>query len=54
MPSLASIEPMEARYGIPVVSSAACTVFQMLEALGLPAMAPGAGSLLSGRYGRVG
>jgi maleate isomerase len=53
MPSLASIEPMETRYGIPVVSSAVCTVFQMLEALGLPAMAPGAGSLLSGRYGRI-
>lgn len=53
MPSLASIEPLEARYGIPVVSSAVCTVFQMLEALGLPARAPGAGALLSGRHGRV-
>jgi maleate isomerase len=50
MPSLASIQPIEDRLGLPVVSSAVCTTWQMLKKLGLPAAAPGFGSLLSGRY----
>jgi maleate isomerase len=50
MPSLASIEPMEGRYALPVVSSAVCTVFQMLQKLNLNTRVPHAGALLSGRY----
>lgn len=50
MPSLAAIEPVERESGIPVVSAAVCTVFQMLKALNLPTHAPNAGTLLSGRY----
>lgn len=50
MPSLAAIEPVERESGIPVVSAAVCTVFQMLRALNLPTHAPNAGTLLSGRY----
>jgi len=50
MPSLASIQPIENRLGLPVVSSAVCATWQMLKKLGLPAAAPGFGSLLSGRY----
>ncbi|MFI6447205.1 Asp/Glu racemase [Kitasatospora sp. NPDC050543] len=50
MPSLAAIEEAEQRLGKPVVSAAVCTVHQMLRALDLPAVAPGAGHLLSGRY----
>jgi maleate isomerase len=50
MPSLASIPMIEAASGLPVVSSSVCTTHQMLKRLGLSATAPGAGSLLSGRY----
>lgn len=50
MPSLAAIEPVERESGIPVVSAAVCTAFQMLKALNLPTRAPNAGALLSGRY----
>lgn len=50
MPSLASIQPVEDRVGLPVVSSAVCTAHQMLGRLGLEARVPNAGSLLSGRY----
>ena len=50
MPSLAAISKVEAVAGVPVVSAAACTGFRMLEELGLPTVAPGAGDLLSGRY----
>ncbi|MGW0665245.1 maleate cis-trans isomerase family protein [Streptodolium elevatio] len=50
MPSLAAIEEAEQKLGKPVVSAAVCTVHQMLRALGLPAVAPGAGHLLSGAY----
>jgi maleate isomerase len=51
MPSLAAIEPVEAACGKPVISAAVCTAFCMLRALNLAAAAPGAGALLSGRYG---
>jgi len=54
MPSLAAIPEAECRTGLPVVSAAVCTSFQMLQRLGLKAVAPNAGTLLSGRYGSVG
>jgi maleate isomerase len=50
MPSLASIQPVEDRCGKPVVSAAVCTVYSMLNRLGLKAVVPDAGSLLSGRH----
>ena len=50
MPSLASIPLIEAASGLPVVSSAVCTTYQMLAKLGLKTVAPDAGILLSGRY----
>ncbi|MEU9133141.1 Asp/Glu racemase [Kitasatospora sp. NPDC048540] len=50
MPSLSAIEEAEQQLGKPVVSAAVCTVHQMLRSLGLPALAPGAGHLLSGAY----
>jgi len=53
MPSLGAIPEAERRTGLPVVSAAVCTAFQMLERLGLHAAAPDAGTLLSGRYGGV-
>lgn len=54
MPSLAAIDPMERRYGLPVVSSAVCTVFQMLEELNLNTKVPRAGVLLGGKYAAAG
>ena len=50
MPSLASIPLIEAASGLPVVSSAVCTTYQMLTKLGLKTMTPNAGTLLAGRY----
>ena len=50
MPSLASVQPVEDRIGVPVVSAAVCTTWRMLKALNLPASVPQAGALLSGRY----
>ncbi|MEV4611486.1 Asp/Glu racemase [Kitasatospora sp. NPDC049258] len=50
MPSLAAIDEAEQQLGKPVVSAAVCTVHQMLRSLDLPALAPGAGHLLSGAY----
>ncbi|GAA4972612.1 Asp/Glu racemase [Yinghuangia aomiensis] len=50
MPSLAAVEEAEQKLGKPVVSAAICTAHQMLRALDLPAVAPGAGHLLSGVY----
>jgi maleate isomerase len=50
MPSLTSIQPVQDRIGLPVVSAAACTTYQMLEKLGLKRIAPHAGALLSGRF----
>jgi len=54
MPSLESIPVVEQACGLPVVSAAVCTTFQMLERMNLEPVAPHAGSLLSGRYGRGG
>ncbi|HTH44379.1 MAG TPA: Asp/Glu racemase [Oxalicibacterium sp.] len=50
MPSLPGIQIVEDRTGLPVVSSAVCTTFQMLQKLGLETVVPGAGMLLSGKY----
>ncbi len=50
MPSLASVERVEAATGKPVVTAAIATTYAMLKALGLEARAPGAGALLSGAY----
>lgn len=50
MPSFPSVQPVEDRLGMPVVSAATCTVHRMLCALGLVPAVPGAGALLSGRY----
>ncbi|MFI9061916.1 hypothetical protein ACIGQE_08600 [Streptomyces sp. NPDC053429] len=50
IPSLGVIEGAEQLLGKPVVSAAVCTAHQMLRALGLPAVAPGAGHLLSGAH----
>ena len=50
MPSLASIQPVEDRVGLPVLSAAVCTAYQMLQTLGLKTVSLNAGALLSGRY----
>ncbi len=50
MPSLPSIQKVEDVIGLPVVSAAVCTTYQMLARLGLETRVPGAGALLSGRY----
>jgi maleate isomerase len=49
MPSLAAIPLAEQRFGLPVLSAATATVYQMLRRLGLSTKIPDAGSLLSGR-----
>jgi maleate isomerase len=51
MPSLAAIPIVERACGIPVISAAVCTTFQMLQKMNLKTVAPDAGALLSGRYG---
>ena len=50
MPSLGSIQPIEDRAGMPVLSSSVATTYMMLKKLGLKTYAPGFGSLLSGKY----
>jgi maleate isomerase len=50
MPSLPAIAAVQAEAGVPVVSAAVCTTYQMLKALGLEARVPEAGALLSGDY----
>lgn len=51
MPSLPAIAIVEGAVGLPVVSAAVCTTFQMLSRLKLKTAMPNAGALLSGRYG---
>jgi maleate isomerase len=51
MPSLPAIAGLERAVGIPVLSAAVCTTYQMLKSLGLRTIAPNAGELLSGRIG---
>ncbi len=50
MPSLSALDPVQRTLGVPVLSTAAATVFQILRSLGLPTEVPGAGDLLCGRY----
>jgi maleate isomerase len=50
MPSLPVVAQVEAELGKPVVSAAICTAHQMMRAMNLPALAPGAGRLLGGDY----
>jgi maleate isomerase len=52
MPSLAAIPQVEAECGIPVVSAAVCTTWQMLQSLGLDSTVPDAGALLSRKYSK--
>lgn len=48
MPSLPAIQEAEDRLGLPVLSAATATVYEMLDRLGLQPVVPNAGRLLSG------
>ncbi|GAA2618116.1 maleate cis-trans isomerase family protein [Streptomyces axinellae] len=48
MPSLSAIEHVEEASGLPVLSAATATAHRLLTELGVPAVVPGAGRLLSG------
>lgn len=50
MPSLASIQQVEDTLGLPVVSAATCTTYQILKALNLNPFVPDAGKLLDGSF----
>ena len=50
MPSLPAIAKVEAMTGKPVITAAVATTYAMLKQLGLEAVVPGAGALLSGAY----
>lgn len=50
MPSLTAIPLVEEECGLPVVSAAVCTTYDMLRTLDLKPHVPQAGALLSGRY----
>ena len=50
MPSLSAVAKVEAMTGKPVITAAIATTYMMLKALGLEAVVPGAGALLSGAY----
>ncbi|MCF8567826.1 Asp/Glu racemase [Alicyclobacillus tolerans] len=50
MPSLAAIQKVEDRIGLPVLSAATSTVFKILKELELKTYVPNAGRLLSGAY----
>lgn len=50
MPSLGSIQIIEDRAGLPVLSSSVATTYMMLKRLGLSTAVPGYGALLSGSY----
>lgn len=51
MPSLPVLAEIEQAVGLPTVSAASATVFELLRALGRPTAVPGAGHLLSGAVG---
>lgn len=53
MPSLPSIQKVEDRLGIPVLSAATATVYQILKSLDLDPVVPNAGKLLSGEIKNV-
>lgn len=50
MPSLPSIQLIENRVGLPVLSSSVATTYMMLKKLGLETRVDGFGSLLSGKF----
>jgi maleate isomerase len=50
MPSLAAVEAAEQAVGLPTLSAATATAWELLRAVGVDAAVPGAGALLSGRY----
>ncbi|WP_315986380.1 Asp/Glu racemase [Bradyrhizobium sp. Bra78] len=50
MPSLASVAMVEAMTGKPTLTAAVATTYQMLKALDLEPVVPGAGCLLCGAY----
>ncbi|MGQ3675441.1 maleate cis-trans isomerase family protein [Xanthobacter sp. TB0139] len=50
MPSLPSVAKVEAMTGKPTLTAAIATTYQMLKALDLEPVVPGAGALLSGAY----
>lgn len=49
MPSLPAIPTVQAKMGLPVVSAAVCTAYQILTALNLSPVAPNAGALLEAK-----
>jgi maleate isomerase len=48
MPSLAAIQTAEDRFGLPVLSAATATTYQIMNSIGLDPRLPGAGALLAG------
>jgi maleate isomerase len=52
MQSLPAIQAAQDMLGLPVTSTAVCTVRGMLDRLGLEAVVPNAGALLSGKFRR--
>jgi len=50
MPSLGAVAKVEAMTGKPVITASIATTYAMLKQLGLEAVVPGAGALLSGAY----
>lgn len=48
MPSLAAVEAVEEELGLPVITAATATAFEILKALGHTPSIPGAGRLLAG------
>jgi len=54
MPSLAAVQPVEDEAGLPVLTAAIATTYAILNRLGLPAVVPNAGRLLSGEVAQGG
>ncbi|MBF6608617.1 MAG: Asp/Glu racemase [Flavobacterium sp.] len=50
MPSLAAIDRLEQKAGLPVTSAAICTTFEMMRKLDISTKSPIGGTLLSGKY----
>ena len=50
MPSLHALQPVRDSLDVPVLSTAAATVFRILQTLDINATVPNAGDLLSGNY----
>ena len=50
MPSLPALGLVQKSFGVPVMSSAAATVYRILQVLNIRARVPDAGDLLSGEY----